>query len=55
MFCKVIVSEIIHGKSHVSTYLRISKISMNDGKLEISDGIYTWVFKVEEIVSLVIV
>lgn len=55
MFSKVVVAEVIHGKSHVSSYLKISEISMHDGKLEISDGIYTWIFKVANIVSLVIV
>lgn len=55
MFSKVVVAEVIHGKSHVSSYIKISKISMNDGKLEISDGIYTWIFKTVSIVSIVIV
>lgn len=55
MFSKVIVSEVIHGKSHVTSYRAICKISTDDGKIKLSDGIYTWEFKIANIVSLVIV
>ena len=55
MFEKVIVSGVNHGKSSVNTYRNISKIYIEGEYILISDGIYTWRFKIDSIVSIVII
>ena len=55
MFEKVIVSEVIHGKATVNTYRNISKIYSEGEHIFISDGLYTWRFKIDSIVSIVII
>ena len=55
MFEKVIVSEVIHGKATVNTYRNISKIYTEGVNILISDGLYTWRFKIDSIVSIVII
>lgn len=55
MFEKVIVSEVIHGKATVHTYRNISKIYTEGEYIHISDGIYTWQFRIDRIVSIVII
>lgn len=55
MFEKVIVSEVIHGKANVNTYRNISKIYSEGEHILISDGLYTWRFKIDSIVSIVII
>ena len=55
MFEKVIVSEVIHGKAVVHTYRNISKIYTEGEYIHISDGVYTWQFRIDSIVSIVII
>ena len=55
MFEKVIVSEVIHGKATVNTYRNISKIYSEGEYIHISDDVYTWRFKIDSIVSIVII
>lgn len=55
MFEKVIVSCVNYDKAVVHTYRNISKIYSKDGYILISDGVYTWEFKVYRIVSIVII
>ena len=54
MFEKVIVSEVIHGKATVNTYRNISKIYSEGEHIHISNGLYTWRFRIDTIVSIVI-
>ena len=55
MFEKVIVSEVIFGKSSVRTYRNITKIYTEGEYILISDGTYTWQFRIDRIVSIVII
>lgn len=55
MFERVIVSEVIHGKALVHTYRNISKIYTEGEYILISDEIYTWKFRIDSIVSIVII
>ena len=55
MFEKVIVSEVIHGKAAVNTYRNISKIYTEGEHILISNGLYTWQFTIDSIVSIVII
>ena len=55
MFEKVIVSLVNHGKSIVNTYRNISKIYTEGEYIHISDGVYTWQFIINSIVSIVII
>ena len=55
MFEKVIVSTVNHGKAIVHTYRNISKIYTEGDYIHISDGTYTWKFRIDSIVSLVII
>ena len=55
MFEKVIVSEVIHGKATVNTFRNISKIYTDGEHIHISDGIYTWQFRIDSVVSIVII
>ena len=55
MFEKVIVSTVDHGKATVNTYRNISKIYTEDEYILISDGVYTWQFRIDRIVSIVII
>ena len=55
MFEKVIVSEVIHGKAFVYSYRNISKIYTEGEHILISDEIYTWRFRIDTIVSIVII
>ena len=55
MFEKVIVSVVNHGKALVYTYRNISKIYTDGGYILISDEIYTWKFRIDSIVSIVII
>ena len=55
MFEKVIISCVNYGKAAVHTYRNISKIYSKDGNILISDGVYTWEFKIDRIVSIVII
>ena len=55
MFEKVIVSEVIHGKAIVNTYRNITKIYTADEYIHITDGLYTWQFRIDSIVSIVII
>lgn len=55
MFEKVIVSEVIHGKATVNTYRNITKIYTADEYIHISNGLYTWQFRIDSIVSIVII
>lgn len=55
MFEKVIVSVVNHGKALVYTYYNISKIYSEGEHILISDGLYTWRFKIDSIVSIVII
>lgn len=55
MFEKVIVSEVIFGKSAVNTYRNISKIYTDGEYMYISNGVYTWQFRIDSIVSIVII
>ena len=55
MFEKAIVSTINHGKAVVNTYCNISKIYTGGEYIHISDGIYTWQFRIDSIVSIVII
>lgn len=55
MFEKVIVSVVNHGKATVHTYRNISKIYTEGEYILISDGTYTWRFRTDSIVSIVII
>ena len=55
MFEKVIVSTVNHGKSTVNTYRNIAKIYTEGEYIFISGGLYTWGFKIDNIVSIVII
>ena len=55
MFEKVIVSEVILGKATVNTYRNITKIYSEGEHILISDGLYTWQFRIDNIVSIVII
>ena len=55
MYEKVIVSEVNHGKATVNTYRNISKIYTEGEYIRISDGIYTWRFRIDSVVSIVII
>jgi len=56
MFEKVIVSTVNHGKATtINTYRNISKIYTEGEHILISDGLYTWRFKIDSIVSIVII
>ena len=55
MFEKVIVSLVQHGKALVYTYRNITKIYTDGEYIHISDGLYTWRFKIDSIVSIVII
>ena len=55
MFEKVIVSELIHGKAAINTYCHISEIYTDEEYIRISDGLYTWEFRIDRIVSIVII
>ena len=55
MFEKAIVSTINHGKAVINTYCNISKIYTEGEYIHISDGIYTWQFRIDSIVSIVII
>lgn len=55
MFEKVIVSVVNYGKPAVHTYRNISKIYTDSGYIRISNGTYSWEFKIDRIVSIVII
>lgn len=55
MFEKIIVSLVNYGKPAVHTYRNITKIYSDNGYMLISNGTYTWQFKIDRIVSIVIV
>ena len=55
MFEKVIVSTVNHGKATVNTYRNISKIYTEGEHILISDGLYTKQFRIDSIISLVII
>ena len=55
MFEKVIVSEVIFGKAAVNTYRNITKIYTEDEYIHISNGLYTWQFTFDSVVSIVII
>lgn len=55
MFERVIVSTLNHGKDTVYKYYNISKIYTDGEYILISDGLYTWQFKIDTIVSIVII
>ena len=55
MFERVIVSTVNHGKAIVYTYHNISKIYTDGQHIHISDGVYSWQFKISNIVSIVII
>ena len=55
MFEKVIVSVVQHGKATVHTYRNISKIYSEGEHILISDGTYTWQFRIDSIVSIIII
>ena len=55
MFEKVIVSTVNHGKATVNTYRNISKIYTDGEHIHISDGVYTWQFRIDSIVSIIII
>ena len=55
MFEKVIVSVVDHGRALVRTYRNISKIYTEGEYILISDEIYTWRFRIDTIVSIVII
>ena len=55
MFEKVIVSTVNHGKAIVHTYRNISKIYTDGEYIHISDDVYTWQFRIDSIVSIVII
>ena len=55
MFEKVIVSVVNHGKALVYTYFNISKIYTDGEYIRISEGVYTWQFRIDNVVSIVII
>ena len=55
MFEKVIVSVVNHGKATVYTYRNISKIYTDGEYVYISEGVYTWQFTIDSVVSIVII
>lgn len=55
MFEKVIVSIVNHGKATVCTYRNISKIYTDGEYIRISEGVYTWQFTFDSVVSIVII
>ena len=55
MFEKVIVSEVIFGKSTVNTYRNISKVYTEGEHILISNGLYTWRFRIDSVVSIVFI
>ena len=55
MFEKVIVSTVNHGKATVYTYRNISKIYTEGEYILISDGLYTWRFRIDSVISIVII
>ena len=55
MFEKVIVSKVIHGKATVNTYRNICKIYSEGEHILISDGLYTWRFRIDSVVSIIII
>ena len=55
MFEKVIVSTVNHGKATVNTYRNITKIYTEGERILISDGLYTWQFRIDSVVSIVFI
>ena len=55
MFEKVIVSTVNHGKALVYTYCNISKIYTDGEYIRISEGVYTWQFTFDSVVSIIII
>ena len=55
MFEKVIVSVVNHGKSTVNTYRNITKIYTDGEYVYILESVYTWQFRIDSIVSIVII
>ena len=55
MFKKIIVSAVNHGGAFVYAYSKITSIKSDDEYVHISNGTYTWQFKITTIVSIVII
>lgn len=55
MFEIVIVSAVQHGKALVYSYRNISEIKSDSEYIYISNGTYSWRYKIDDIVSIVII
>lgn len=55
MFEKVIVSTVNEGKSVIGTFHNVSKIYTDGKHIHISEGVYTWQFPIDSVVSIVII
>ena len=55
MFEKVIISAVQHGKALVYSYRNISEIKSDSEYIYISNGTYSWRYKIGDIVSIVII
>ena len=54
MFDRVIVTTVIHGIVHNDTMHDIIKIETGENKILFSDGVYSWIYNTDEVVTVIL-
>lgn len=54
MFDRVIVTTVTHGIAHCDTMYNIIKIETEENIISFSDGVYSWSYNIDDVVTIIV-